>query len=508
MKKTFCFLLALLTIVPYFAHAETSVDKLYDAAVELAFNTHNVTLSAEATFTYDSEVFKTMHATYKQDGTRSFLSYMLDTPQLDGSVYTGGYTVYGNGTTAYSCDTYWGNYYNINVINESDTVLQMNNRTKTMLSLGRKLALYAAEGIEENEDGNKVTFKVDDLPLLVDYGIYYLFADYIQDNNYYDIFNLYDYSGDPGLDINFEDYSAVVNEKYKALFGCDAPDMSSEDGTDSAIVTRYNLACNAVDLLIQELQQQYTNGVVYVLKDGSAVHYNTVEEYMRANNQMRIEYWNENKALQNYYKSKYGEDLSQELIDIIIYTPNTELWDAYVFLRNSLDQHYTKLALQQDPNCVTVQVRPDQSLKTYNSFAKSNRTMTQQILTDLSFAELKSLDATVASDNQGYMTSLDGKVALALTATDGSIHQLEISFSCKAEDYGETHVPETFVPADYGLVSLEEFNQLNEQAAGNIEESDDAESLWRQLINDSPATVRFMGKTYETMMDQYKGAEE
>ncbi len=76
--------------------------------------------------------------------------------------------------------------------------------------------------------------------------------------------------------------------------------------------------------------------------------------------------------------------------------------------------------------------------------------------------------------------------------------------TCKAEDYGETRVPTSFVPADYGLISLEEFNSQNAQSDQSGEEG----SLWDRIVHDSPTTVTFMGKSYQTMMEQYKSAEE
>ncbi|MBO7359231.1 MAG: hypothetical protein J6U72_05350, partial [Clostridia bacterium] len=111
MKKLISMLVVLCLCLSAIAFADGAMGDLYDKAVHLAFDTTNVTLTAEAEFKLDGEWFKSMHASYKQDGFRSYLSYMLDSPTLDGGVYTGGYTVFGEGSVSYSNDTYLGNYY-------------------------------------------------------------------------------------------------------------------------------------------------------------------------------------------------------------------------------------------------------------------------------------------------------------------------------------------------------------------------------------------------------------
>ena len=505
MKKLFCLILALCLAIPAFVSAESSVGSLYDSAVALAFDTHNVTLGAEATFKYDGEVFKVMHASYQQDGTRSYLSYMLDTPQLDGSVYTGGYTVYGNGKTAYSNDTYWGNYYDTSGIVESNTVLRMNNRTRVMLALGRELAVLAADSIEETAEGARYTFSVGDLPALIDDGIYYLVADYIQDNYYRDVFDLYDYGNTSSVTLYYEDYDALVESRYIALYGAPAPDPDSESDMDPITQARYNVALNAVGQFNDELTQLYSDGVVYVLKDGTAQHYDTMEDYMRAAGLVLIDYWDDTQVMKDYYRTAYGEELSQDTLDILMYTPNPELWNAFMDLEDEVYAYYTTLALEQDPSCVYLQVRADGSLKTSDYLIKGARTLTQQILLDLTYAELKKLTAVVTTDAEGRLSAFEGEVLFDLTDKNGAVRPLEISFSCKAEAYGDTHVPETFVPADYGLVSGEEFRAQREKEADNYDYRDE-EAFWHHLVYETPAIIRFMGKDYETMMKQYDDA--
>ena len=497
MKKLLSLILALCLLSTAACFAEGSIGTLYDAAKALAFDTHNVTLSAEAEFLLDGELFKTMHASYKQDGYRSYLSYMLDTPKLDGSVYTGGYTVYGNANTAYANDTYFGNYYRQTYIIPTDTVLRMNPRTQMLLSLGREMALMAQSLVKESAGEGETRFEVGDLSPVLDAGIYYLLADYIQDNYYRDMFGLYD-SGSYGTMVYYEDFDALAGSRYQALYGTALP----EGEMDAVTSARYQLVLNALEQLEQELQTQYTDGCVYVTKDGTAQHYDSFDELMRANNDVYTTYWNDTEALKDYYAKFYGEELTDEFFNILIYSPNPELWGAYVDLINEMDEYYADLARQQDPECLSVLVRKDGSISTYDYRVDDYHTTTQQILSGLSFAELKSLNASVKTDDEGRLTGFAGKAEIELTNRNTKrLQTLTISFDCKAQHYGTTSVPESFVPEQYGLVSYEEF--INAETTEEYDyEAEMAE--WNKLVNDAPETISFMGKTYETMMDTYK----
>lgn len=496
MKKILSLILAVCLLSTAACLAQSSIGSLYDAAKALAFDTHNVTLSAEAEFLLDGEAFKTMHASYKQDGYRSYLSYMLDTPKLDGSVYTGGYTVYGNANTAYANDTYYGNYYRQTYIIPTDTVLRMNPRTQVLLTLGRELALLAEGLVKESAAEGETRFEVGDLSSVLDAGIYYLLADYIQDNYYRDMFGLYDNSS-YGTAVYYEDFDALAESRYQALYGSPLP----EGEMDNITSARYRLVLNALEQLEQELQAQYTDGCVYIKKDGTAQHYASYDDLMRANDDIYTTYWNDTEALKAYYAKVYGEELTDDFFTILIYSPNPELWGAYVNLRYEMDEYYTELARQQDPQCLSALIRKDGSISTYDYRVDEYHTATQQILSGLSFAELKQLDATVKTDEQGRLTGFAGQAQIELTNRNTQKPQLlTVSFDCKAQDYGTTSVPESFVPADYGLVSYEEF--IEAETGEEYDYEADMEE-WNRIINESPKTIEFMGKTYETMMDIY-----
>ena len=86
------------------------------------------------------------------------------------------------------------------------------------------------------------------------------------------------------------------------------------------------------------------------------------------------------------------------------------------------------------------------------------------------------------------------------------VHLLKIDFDCKAEDYGTTSVPETFVPADYDLISFDEYQAKYEAQAeeGTSEFMDEFE----KLVSEDPGTIEFLGNVYETQMSMYVFSDE
>ena len=59
-------------------------------------------------------------------------------------------------------------------------------------------------------------------------------------------------------------------------------------------------------------------------------------------------------------------------------------------------------------------------------------------------------------DDQNRLVSAEGKVCLTVIDTAGTRNKLEIEFTVSAGDYG-TSVVGAFDPAEYGVISWEEF---------------------------------------------------
>ncbi|MCR4620517.1 MAG: hypothetical protein K5663_00310 [Clostridiales bacterium] len=503
MKKLLCLLVALSLCISAVALADKAMGKLYDKAVHLAFDTSNVTLTAEAEFKYDGEWFKNMHASYKQDGYRSYLSYMLDSPKLDGSVYTGGYTVFGAGTTAYSNDTYFGNYYSESATKLSDKVLVRTPKTDMLLGLGKLLALNSEDYVTQTEADGVYTFKTGALNDVINRSAYYLVMDYIRDNYYLDTFHEWEYSsnGEKFAAVYYEDFQKLAAEKYAQVYGEEYPVNAQYDQIDENTLGRYDVVLKMLDQMEKELQKEYQGKVVFVKNDSTAQVFDSYEDYALSRGTVEIEYANYLAALKDFHLKTYGEELTDQIISVVSFTSSEELWRAYLQLGEEMDAYYTQMVKSENPKAIYAVVREDGTIKSYQSRMGQNDTVARKIMANISYAALEALDAEVTLDEQDNLSCLKGTAAFTVDYTDGSAHTLEIAFTLEAKDYGTTSVPDTFEPKDYGLVSYNEFVEHLE-AEGDGADYIDIETF----IANAPKTVSFMGKTFESKLEYYGGA--
>ena len=165
VKKLLCLILALLLCPAAFADEDNWVEaspELYVGAIEdVLFNTHNVTLTGEASFSVDGNWFKTARAVYRQDGENSYWDYRLTAPAADGNERANGYTIVANGSYYYvmESDPHPGTYRS-GSDTPQDTVLRKSVQTQTMVTVLRNLAnqaytLLGADAISTSADAEK-----------------------------------------------------------------------------------------------------------------------------------------------------------------------------------------------------------------------------------------------------------------------------------------------------------------------------------------------------------------
>lgn len=499
MRKILAAAMALIMTLSPAVFAETDSGTLIRAAEDLFFHTSNVTVACEATFMYDGEIFKTLHGSYKQDGTNSHLVWMLDTPKADGTIYTGGYTVTGLGPIAYVNETYFGNYYYPVSIRTNDTLFVMDKQTeKSIAAAGTVLAaaedLFHAIEIEDVEgEAGKVSVKVGDLPDVADSVLWYLAGDYLWEK--YGVYLWNENTGSTGdVDLRYEDYDALVNDRYRALYGTDVPDT-----LDDATYGRYMVAANAVSQLVSEIVRQYEDGGVYILKDGSFEWFPDREGLMRRAGEIYFSYEDYSKALRLYYEKVYGEPLTEDMLSIIVYSPNEELGLAFGELSEAMEAEYREEARKADPNVVQINVALDGTFTTQSKlFYNSSDTVTNKITRTTDQAAVKDVDVKVGRDAEGRITLAEGLATFTLTDVKGVDHTLEVSFSFTAGDYGTTEVPDVYDPSAYGFVTYDEYMESLGQTQEAVQEFD-----WEKFVNEAPDTIEVMGKTYETRIKDY-----
>ncbi len=500
MKKTLAIALALLIALCQAASADGYAGELLDTAEDLFFRTTNVTVACEAKFTYDGEWFKTLHGSYRQDGFNSHLSWMLDTPRADGSVYTGGYLVTGIGDTAYASDTYNGNYYYTTAITQLDTLFTLNPQ-RAMTVAAAKAVLSAAEdqfhalSIAPAEDGS-LAVELGDLPEMADTVLWFLASDYLWENYYISLWNEPEEdAGEEGVYIWTEDWRALVAARYFAIYGEELPEMIEDEVTQG----RFNVAMNAEEQFEEEIRAQYDHGYVFIAADGSHEWFETEEECMRRAGAIDLNYEDYLALISAYYESLYGAPLTEDEWRLLIVSTNEELQEALMELEDGMDQHYRELARQEDPNAVRINVRKDGSYTVQAELPKWTpyRTVAQEIRFTTQMAEIVSAKANVERDGEGRIASVRGDASFALTDVNGEKHTLDIEFDFTAGDYGTTEVSDVFDPAEYGLVSFEEFAE----AAPVDVEGDPFD--WDTFMREAPDTIDFMGRLFETGMADY-----
>ncbi len=510
MKKRAIVFLSLVLVlslgVYMIAFAEGDALSLYNGVKKLLFDTNNVSLTAEATFKYDGELFKTFRGEYKQDDINSYLRIMLDTPKADGSVYTGGYTVVGNGSDVYSNDTINGNYYLSSNGSVENTLLQSGSSLITSLNLieaglraiSPQLDKYIVKQTASDGSGT-YELKADSAPEFINAAATFVAQKYIESEYGYVNYDINSFCRS-----EFEDFNALFAVVYERVFEDKIPENYLAD-TESFTDEDWTKYSTVVDNMYADINAEalnYTGGVLLALADGTYKWFADEAEYMRAVSLDYVYYDDYAKAVSVYYEQKFGTPLTDDAVFAISNSANEDLWDAYNALTCEMDEHYKELA-KQNADTVAIIVHNDGTYDEYSkdpyNFYTKERTVAQSIMATFSKLEIASLEAKVTDDADGMITAAKGAIKLAVTDIDGVRHSLEIEFDCKAYDYGSTEVAQ-FDPADYGFVTYEEY--LTEQGI-EPEQEFDIDSYAERLKN-APETIEFAGETYETQVYSYE----
>ena len=175
MKRFLTMLLALLMIAGC-ALADSPLSRMYDAASELLFDTVNVTLTGEATFSLDGERFKTAEIVYRQDSFRSYWDLKLWTPRENGPERETGYTIIADGEKIYVMEAFYPGTYKTGLSGEQNTLLRRSVQLDLVAGLIRQLADQAdtllPEGavtvVSNTEDGMTVRLQLgENTPAIV-----------------------------------------------------------------------------------------------------------------------------------------------------------------------------------------------------------------------------------------------------------------------------------------------------------------------------------------------------
>ena len=125
------------------AFADSSLRLFYDSAMELLFETQNVTLTGHAEFLLDGERFKTADLKYIQCYNNSLLQYHLLTPRRDGSEgpdRESGYTIIANTENVYVMEVIHPGIYKTGSTYAQSTILRKTVQMNLITDMIRILA--------------------------------------------------------------------------------------------------------------------------------------------------------------------------------------------------------------------------------------------------------------------------------------------------------------------------------------------------------------------------------
>lgn len=446
-----------LAATPALAQDEDVLTELMATAKTLAFGTENVTASVEADFSWDGEQFKHLSAKRAQAGEDSATTVNVFTFKHGEQVSQGGYSVCNEGRQAYS----WQN----------DQTYYMENRTTPRNALLRpSLIRLAAVAVLEARLGEvkadvssvdaaqgrayRISLGADGLPAGTNEALTFIALSALRYRGYPN-----DAYGD-GVTVEYEDAQASMKawimantnltEEVAALYasGSEIPQDSMQD---------YWKVSDAYYSFINETINQYESGVVFIDADCKTTWYASEDEFVRAYpNSLRLRYEDMDNALRLYYNQLTSSDLSADDYEQMVYGMNS---DAYRVLMDGAQAYYADAARASLKDAVAAYVNKDGTVKAFSSVAQLAReaqTVTNQILNGLTTLSVKSAEATVSLDDQGRLTAVDGTLSLTIVNREGESHELTVTMSATAADYGATKL-DPFDPESKGLVTFDEF---------------------------------------------------
>lgn len=446
-----------LAATPALAQDESVLTELVGTAKTLAFGTENVTASVEADFSWDGAQFKHLSAKRAQAGEDSATTVSVLTIKDGEQVAEGGYSVCNEGRQVYS----WQN----------DQDFYMEGRTTPRNALLRSslirqaaVALLEARLSEVKADVSSVdaaqgrTYQIsldaDSLPAGTNEALTFIAISALRYRGYPN-----DTYGD-GVTVEYEDAQASMKawilantdltEETAAIYasGSDIPQDSMKD---------YWKVSDAYYSFINDTTNQYDSGVVLIGADCKTTWFATEDEFVRANpDSLRLRYEDMDNAVRLYYNHLTASDMTMDDYGQMVSIMNS---DAYRVLLDGAQAYYADAARASLKDAVAAYVNKDGTVKAFDSvaqLARAGQTITNQILNGLTTLSVKSAEATVSLDDQGRLTAVDGTLSLTIVNREGESHELTVTMSATAADYGATKM-DPFDPENSGLVTYDEF---------------------------------------------------
>lgn len=494
MKKLMVWLM-LLALAVSGACAENAYTDAFDSMKALVFDTQNVTVTLNAEFKVDGEVFKVLRGEYRQDDYDSFLEVMLDTPYGGGEVYTGGYTVIGNNDRAYARDTYFGNYFTVTSTEPANTLLtKTSSLNAASLLMESVLSMLSEEGVKA-ADG-KTVFTLSEAPEILNSALTYFLSDYIEENYYFTktpcevFFNSMDA-------LIATEYEKTTGEKMPETFIDEAYAASYEDEAWKMYETLYNSACDRIN----KEAEAYEGGILHVSDAGETRWFASYHDYLVGTEQTLVEYEDYAKTFAAYYESRHNAPYGETEEMILAYTQNFELWEAHVEEMVRMEDEFRRIA-DESEGIVLVKVLSDGTVEKYErlpeAYEISGETIARRLMKNLYQLKLNNMEIAVEKDEADKISVVSGSAEVDFYREDGQKNTVSAEFVFTAGAYGETSVDE-FDAADYGSCMYEEYIEST-ALEPDMPAEEFSEEEYMEMLKKLPAQIEYAGTVYDTMI--------
>lgn len=513
--KTVCALLCLTFICCYitFAEEEPAFAKLWNAGYQLAFETENTTLSGNAEFYLDGEWFKTYSVGYMQDGICSYLLVRAQTPQDNGSTTESGYEVlaqengdlwvYELNKPYYS----WGGENHISSPVISSRYMRRAADAAQPFVLAVLPAMLPGDGltVENTAEGEnlRLSMKADEVPAVLQQMMLPLLTEFTE--KYFEIKpgETADVSFPELSTVYYEDSSLLRENVYAELYGKELPQDWHEEV--NALYTPDDNGikpADAVNAVISERKAVATaggNNFVYLYSDGTAESFATRRELSEAAGQVSLVLPDLDNMVIYYTEQKTGKPADENLIPALI------LWDWCPQLREDFNavlreirEYYTSITLR-DEKAIGIQVKPDLDyVLLYNDEeirrACSDLSTARYLIGNMDAFSLGDTDVRFTLDREGRLTGVVGSFSFPMRLNGKYEHTVEMRFSCRAENYGETDT-HSLTPDIFEVPEIAVWYEQNPDEMANEYYSS---RYWGNGVEipQMPFTVEFYGKEY------------
>ena len=498
------------------AFAEGKLLTIWNAGSELLFDTSNVSLMGHATFTYDGEVFKTFDGRYRQDDASSYMQVMLDTPMEDGTTYTGGYTVVANNGVSYAIETQRPQYYVSSSTSSSPSILTNTAMRTSLMRFGGLLLDLMEDRMGENitetqnENGTQyqITLAPGQTPEIAGAAMTMLLQLYAKEYLYMNHFENTTLSSEPVDYVYTADYDKLFATEYEKAYNEPLPEdfyanLYDETGKLTVLGNRYQDVSAKLGDVITKAEQTYAEGVAVVENDGSITHYDTYDQYLIGVGRETIHYEDYYAALSSWYEKQSGTTLTEAEFKAVRSSTNPALHKAYSELDKHMSDYYLTEARANGYSALMVY--PDGTYKGYTDARALNKlqeldgmTVTRRILYTLRDMQVENADITIQMDKEGRIAQVEGTLSFLTTDSLGITHDLSITFTGTAYDYGTSEV-KPFDPVDYGVVSSQEY------FGGNYSVNDIDTPPQPTVTTEPLTTITFFGVEYEITPENENG---